>query len=393
MLTAGGLDLLIWAGDRGLRGGGLLPIWVVPAATALLCGALFARHRMAVVVFGLQAGYALVNIAVPRYEPFACLLVALHAVAIRAEPRTARLVLLACAIPFGVFSYSNAYLYTLVTGKTDSLTQFLTTAVVWSVIVAGVWGLGRLAYGRERQARAERERLEFEAERALEAERTRLAHELHDSVSGTVAGMILHAAGARALFAGDDERVRVSLEVIETAGRQAMNELHRMLGLLRSADLGPTERAEQPRFAELDELLERTRRAGVQVSVELDGAPRPLDPSVDLAAYRIVQESLTNVVKHAGTGACARVGVRWSSGELQINVRSGGGGGTPRPGAAGLSSGHGLRGLGERVHLVGGTLESGKVDSGWRVHAQLPVAVRAAADAGLPRPAGQNSAP
>ncbi|MGQ0481586.1 MAG: sensor histidine kinase [Pseudonocardia sp.] len=403
-MAVGALDLIVWAGDRELVGGGTLPIWVVPAVTIALCGLLLRRREHPIAVFAVQGSYStLANLAVPEYLPFACLLAALHAVAAHGVGSAARLALLACTLPFGLFSYRSV----IITDARGDVRQFLEAAAVWTVAAVVLWALGRLAYAREQHAHAERERLEREAEQALEAERTRLAHELHDSVSGTVAGMILHAAGARALFAGDDERVRDSLEVIESAGRQAMNELHRMLGLLRSADLGPAgpgsagpgsaglgsaERAGQPRFADLDELLERTRRAGVEVSVELDGAPRPLDPSVDLAAYRIVQESLTNVVKHAGTGACARVGVRWGAEELRINVRSRGGGGAPRPGAAGLSSGHGLRGLGERVHLVGGTLESGEVEGGWVVHAQLPVAARADAGADTGRPAARADA-
>ena len=188
VVTAGVVDLLVWGDDRRLAEG--VPVWVVPAATALMCALLLARRRHPLPVLGAQAGYALVNLAIPHYEPFACLLVALHAVAASCAPRAARLGLLVCAAPFALFSYRYAQFT-----PGDEPLQFVVAAAAWALIAGVVWGLGRLAYVREQHAEAERRRLAAEAERALEAERLRLARELHDSVTGAVTAMILYSAG------------------------------------------------------------------------------------------------------------------------------------------------------------------------------------------------------
>ena len=235
-----------------------------------------------------------------------------------------------------------------------------------------VWGLGRLAYVREQHAEAERRRLAAEAERALEAERLRLARELHDSVTGAVTAMILYSAGARAQLSPDEEQVHDALRVVERAGTQAMNELHRMLGLLRTPDgLAAAEGGCRPELAALDGLVERTRSGGLDVALAVDGRARQLDPSVDQAAYRVVQEALTNATKHAGPGARVGVTLTWRSTDLVLDIRSAGGG--PSTGTV-RSSGYGLRGLTERVHLVGGSLNAGPADGGWLVHAELPIA-------------------
>jgi signal transduction histidine kinase len=366
-VTAGVVDLLVWGDDRRLAEG--VPVWAVPAATALMCALLLARRRHPLPVLGAQAGYALVNLAIPHYEPFACLLVALHAVAAYCAPRAARLGLLVCAAPFALFSYRYAQFT-----PGDEPLQFVVAAAAWALIAGVVWGLGRLAYVREQHAEAERRRLAAEAERALEAERLRLARELHDSVTGAVTAMILYSAGARAQLSPDEEQVHDALRVVERAGTQAMNELHRMLGLLRTPDGGTAiEAGCRPELAALDELVERTRSGGLDITLAVDGQARQLDPSIDQAAYRVVQESLTNAIKHAGPGARVEVTLTWRSTDLVLDIRSTGGGpsiGTVR------SSGYGLRGLTERVHLVGGSLTSGPADGGWLVHAELPIAER-----------------
>ncbi|MEU2035408.1 sensor histidine kinase [Nocardia amamiensis] len=233
------------------------------------------------------------------------------------------------------------------------------------------WGLGRLAHAREQHARAERERLAAEAGKALAAQRLQLAHELHDSVTGAVAAMILHASAARALATGDDPHVRQALEIIEQAGAQAMTELHSMLGLLRSTGPG----AVVARFADVEQLLEAARRAGLDVRTDVTGTARPLAPDTDLAAYRIVQESLTNVTKHAGRGSTVTLGIGWTERTLDLTVRSSGSSTTPADAA--LSSGTGLRGLRERLDALGGELTCGPDNDGWCVHATLPASATA----------------
>jgi signal transduction histidine kinase len=357
-----GVDLLVWGDDRELWNGGLLPVWIVPVTSAAAGATLLLRWRHPVPVAAAEWGYALVNLALPGYYPFAPLLVALHAVASRCSTGTARLVLLAAAVPFGLFSWRS--------GGSGSAT--LQAAAVWVVVVGVVWGLGRLSYAAARRARDERERLAREAERAVEAERLRLARELHDSVTGAVTAMIMHAAGARAHLAATEGTAHRALRTVEEAGVQAMNELHRMLGLLRAPDDGVVAEAS---LAELDALVERSRQGGADVVVTALGTRGRLDPSVDLAAYRIVQESLTNAAKYAGPDARIEVCLDWRPDDLHLDVRSAGAAtAAPVP-----SSGLGLVGLRERVHIVGGRFDAGPTVDGWLVHTELPRSGRAGA--------------
>lgn len=363
VIVVGAVDLIFWGGDRDLVGGAALPVWAVPTLAAGLSASLLLRGRFPMRVWLVAWLGTGVNLVVPGYFPFAYLLVAVYSVASRVPGTTARLALAASALPLGVFSFRFAR----AEPPEGQLRGFVAAASAWALFLAIAWGLGRLAHVREQHARAERDRLAAEAEKALAAQRLRLAHELHDSVTGAVAGMILHAGAARGLATGADPRVRQALEVIEQAGVEAMTELHSMLGLLRSTDSAG---AAPARLADLEQLLESARRAGLTVRTDVTGAARPLDPEADLAAYRIVQESLTNVSKHAGQDATVTLGIAWSERTLDLTVRSSGGRATPA--AAALSSGNGLRGLQERLGALGGELTSGPDDEGWCVHATLP---------------------
>jgi signal transduction histidine kinase len=374
--TVAAIDLLVWGGDRRLVGGGLLPLWVIPVATTAVCGTLLLRHRHPAEVLAGQWTYALINVAVPQYYPFAGLLVALHAVAAHCRPPTARLALRAVAVPFGLFSYHSAQTATDGAGR-----RLLEAVTVWVIVIGVVWGLGRRSYASDRRARAAQENLAREAELTLEAERQRLARELHDSVTGAVTVMIINAAGARAHLPSPAGPAHDALHVIEQAGGQAMNELHRMLGLLRThgGDAAP---ASAGALEELDTLADRLRRGGLDLTLEVVGRSVHLDPSVDLAAYRVVQESLTNVVKHGGREATARAVLDWRPDALHIDVHSTVGVARPAPRIP--SSGLGLLGLQERVRLIGGTLTAGTVPDGWLVHAELPLTARAVVRADAP---------
>ncbi|MDO3648589.1 sensor histidine kinase [Nocardia mangyaensis] len=360
VMIVGAVDLVFLGADRHLVGGGMLPVWVAPVCAVMLCATLLLRHRYPLGVWAVALLYSSVNLYVPEYYPFTYLLVATYAVASSANAVTARWVLVASALPLGLFSYRFAES----APPQSQLRDFLAAAAAWGIILSIAWGLGRLAHAREQHARAERERLAQAAEQALAAQRLRLAHELHDSVTGAVAGMILHAGAARALANGADPRVRQALEVIEHAGVQAMRELHSMLGLLRTPEASAT-----ARFAEVERLFDTARRAGLDVHLDVTGDARPLTPDADLAAYRVMQEALTNVTKHAGRGARVDIGVVWSADTLDLTVRSSGGLPTS---VAGLSSGTGLRGLRERLDALGGELSSGPEQDGWCVHASLP---------------------
>ncbi len=214
--------------------------------------------------------------------------------------------------------------------------------------------------------------LEHERERAEHAavaeERGRIARELHDVVAHGVSVIAIQADAAEAALDRDPELARAPLRTIRGSAKEALEEMRRLLGVLREDGDGG-ELAPQPGLGQLGELVEHARGAGVDVTLAVDGAPRAVAPGLDLSAYRIVQEGLTNVRKHAA-GAPARVRVTWAPRELALEVRDEGPGGTP-------GSGHGLVGMRERVRLHGGELHAGPVTGGgFAVHARLPLQER-----------------
>jgi signal transduction histidine kinase len=201
-------------------------------------------------------------------------------------------------------------------------------------------------------------------ERAVAEERLRIAQELHDVVAHNVS-LIVVQAQALGATAGD-EHVREATDGIADLGRQTMKEMHRTLKLLRGDDAA--ELAPQPGLGELPELLERARTAGVGIELTVEGEPRPLAQSVDLSAYRIVQEALTNVVKHAGR-AHTKVTLGYRPDALELTIADSG---NSAPSAA-SPGGHGLVGMRERAALFGGTLTAGPRDGhGFEVRASLP---------------------
>ena len=371
VVLAAVVDLVVWHGDRQLLlSGATIPFWVVPVLTVLVFSTLLARWRHPSIVFWVQWTYALAGLLLRDYEPFAGLLIALHAVACRTRPLVARAALIACVIPFVISSYIPAY---LTGGETPG---FATSILLWTVLIGAVSAAGRLSYAATRRAERARELQAAASEAAVRAERVRLARELHNVVAHAVSAMILQAAGARTLVRPQDERVRQSLEVIETAGVMAMAELHRLLGLLRSVDPGLAANVyeDQPTLKDLPSLIELARASGLVVDLAVEGEAAELDPSVDLAAYRIIQEALTNTSKHAGQGATIRIHLRWHADGLTITVRDSAGLDRPnRDKARPLSSGHGLIGLAERVSLVGGHFEAGAVAGGFLIQAELPL--------------------
>ena len=201
-------------------------------------------------------------------------------------------------------------------------------------------------------------------------ERARIARELHDVVAHHVSVMVVQAAGARRVIEKDPALARDALEAVEQAGRTALDEMRRMLEVLRAdeAGVGP-----QPGLADLDRLVAQVRETGLPVELTFEGMDRPLPAGMDLAAYRIVQEALTNAVKHAGK-ATARVTVRHESEALDIEVTDDGRGAAAPLLAGAVEGGHGLIGMRERVALYSGELETGPVfPGGYRVHARFPL--------------------
>ena len=205
---------------------------------------------------------------------------------------------------------------------------------------------------------------EEEVARAAVDERRRIAREMHDVVAHSVSVMVVQAGGARRILDRDPERAVEAAANIEEAGRAALAEMRRLLGVLHHSD----ERAPQPTMRELGSLVERTRAAGLPVSLTVEGEPRSLPAGMDLAAYRVVQEALTNAIKHAGA-APTEVTVRWEPEHLELEIVDNG-----APAANGKPGGHGLVGMEERVRLYDGELRAGRrASGGFEVVARLPL--------------------
>jgi signal transduction histidine kinase len=255
-----------------------------------------------------------------------------------------------------------AGLWTTVIASGPDVQSFLFAG---GLIVATPWLVGRTIRSRLREQR-QRERV------AVEEERARIARELHDVVAHSVGAMVAQAQGAQRMLDRDPERARDALESIERTGRTALGEMRRSLGVLRRPD-GAAPLTPQPGMDALDALIEQTRRSGLTVELVTEGEPAPLPAGVDLSAYRIVQEALTNTLKHAGP-VCARVAVRYGGGELELEISDDGAPGRARNSAA-IAGGHGLVGMRERVALYGGDLHADhRPGGGFVVRASLPLA-------------------
>jgi signal transduction histidine kinase len=241
-------------------------------------------------------------------------------------------------------------------------------------ILGGAWLAGLAIRFRRDQTRAAEERAaeldrarEAEARTAVADERARIARELHDVVAHAIGVIVIQARGGRRTLDTDLEASREALGAIETTAVGALAEMRRLLGVLRADDDGIA-LAPRPGLRDLDRLIDQVREAGLPVELSIEGDPVELAPGVDLSAYRIVQEALTNALRHAGP-ASARVVVRYGGGRLDLEVTDTGPGG-----AAGRSVGHGLLGMRERVALYGGDLEAGpQQGGGFTVRAHLPL--------------------
>jgi signal transduction histidine kinase len=246
-----------------------------------------------------------------------------------------------------------------------------------AIILGGVWAAGRTVRSRRQLAVALADKnvlLEHEqearAKQAVAEERTRIARELHDVVAHNVSVMVVQAGAERRSLGDDRPETREALQAIEQTGRQALTEMRRLLGMLRKDD-DELALAPQPSMEHLELLVSQVREAGMPVELEVEGEPEPLPAGVDLSAYRIVQEALTNALKHAGP-ARALVRVRYRLDELELEILDDGPG--PAADATNGAGGHGLVGMRERVSLFGGDLAAGeRSGGGYSVHARLPL--------------------
>jgi signal transduction histidine kinase len=344
----------------------------VPLVAAVVFATLVVRRQWPVEVFAVQWVYAATcAVLIQGYEPFAGLLIALHAVAERCRPTVAWPLLASSFVPLSINSYNGAV--GRVHKSTSLAASMAASELLYAVLFLGVWGVGRLAYTADVRSRRAREAQAMEAAEALRHERLRLARELHDIVAHAVTAMIWQAAGARTMVSPEDTSSRDAFTGIEKSGAQAMEELHRLLTLLRSVD-PDLDYLQQPGPRDLPSLVSASRVSGLDVQLRVDGTPAPIDQSVALAVYRVVQESLTNTAKHGGQGASVEVRLAWSPERLLITVRDQVGV-APDHGwlRGGKSPGYGLMGLVERVSLVGGEMVFGPVPGGFLVRAELPI--------------------
>jgi signal transduction histidine kinase len=275
------------------------------------------------------------------------------------------------AILGGLLTYAAAQVLSRnFSGEIVSSDVIFTALLVWAPLLAGQAvrvrdertaelrrGAERLVADREEQARA-----------AVAAERARIARELHDVVAHSISVMTIQAGAARLVLDDEPARAEGPLRTVEETGRQTLAEMRRLLGVLDAGGNGAAVLAPQPGLGELQRLVESMRAAGLSVDLDVQGEASPLAPGVDLTAYRVVQEALTNVLKHAGA-ARARVVVRYGPDAVELEVADDG-----RGRASGLPGGHGLLGMRERVSLYGGDFEAApRAQGGFLVRARLPL--------------------
>jgi signal transduction histidine kinase len=335
-------------------------IYPIPAATVLL----------------VAKGLALAAAAPHEgaLQPFVALVLAGYSVGSRAEGRYAVVipaVLAIAAVPVFVLA--------LATG------QELGNEVTSYIWLIATWGGGRVVRSMRRTAdelaRANDElaqQRDVAARAAVTVERGRIARELHDVIAHNVSMMVVQAGAAARVLRADEPEVRAALDTIAVTGRQTVDEMRSLLGVLRSVDDGsagtPAEvaakLAPQPGLAELPALVDSVQRAGLSVTCRVEGRPQPLPAALDLSAYRVVQEALTNALRHA-PGAHATVVVGFADADLSLQVRDKGGDrsvSSPGPG-------HGLVGMRERVAMFGGDFTAGPTSDGFRVSATFPIPV------------------
>jgi signal transduction histidine kinase len=341
------------------RGPVLLNVLGISAATLPLA----VRRRaplgalLAIVTFGALTNHLLTSF-VDGFSPFVAYLAASYGAGAFADGRRAL-----AGLAVGVAGVSA------IAASAPSFADFFFPMT----FMAGAWLAGRTVRNRSRLAAelheaavVAEEAHEAEASRAVAEERRRIAREMHDVVAHSMSVMVVQAGGARRILRQDTARADAAGEQIERTGREALAEMRRMLGFLRAGEDDPTE--PQPGLERLDALVARTRDAGLPVTVRVVGEPRRLSSGLDLTAYRIVQEGLTNALKHAGP-AHARLVVRYAPDALEVQVVDDGAGG-----GNGDGSGLGLAGLRERVAVYGGVLEAGaRPQGGYALRARLPL--------------------
>ncbi|MEV8604145.1 sensor histidine kinase [Streptomyces griseoviridis] len=372
-----GMSVVGEAARADVRGTGD-PLLGVPIAL-LLCLVIALRRRMPekMLLLSIVIGVAQVLLNVAAGPADFAMLVIVYTVAAtgaRWASRTA-LALGLCAAPLAQLRWPN---------DQTSFLGNIAIMVFQTVPFALAWVLGdsirtRRAYFaqlEERAARLEKER-EAQAKVAVAAERARIARELHDVVAHNVSVMVVQADGAAYVLDAAPDQAKKALETISSTGRQALAEMRRLLGVLRTGEHQEAgEYVPQPDVEQMGDLIEQCRTAGLPVDFKVEGTPRPLPSGVELTAYRIVQEALTNTRKHGGPNTGASVRLVYFDDGLGLLVEDDGKGAPHELYEEGGpdGQGHGLIGMRERVGMVGGTLDAGpRPGGGFRISALLPL--------------------
>jgi signal transduction histidine kinase len=367
LLVGLGLGILIVVHDQHRKHGPKGPLWFDVLSTVALIAAFFLRRRFP---FGAPAAVALVIAAssfvderlIPNsFIPLLAGIAANVLFAMLPERRKA------------LAGYALGLVAAAIVDRNDpegSVGSWVWVAIVFTVGWIVGWAFGgqsrQAEEARERARRAERER-EERALLAVAEERARIARELHDVVGHSVSVMTVQASAVRRLLKPEQEREREALLIVEQTGREAMAEMRRMVGVLRRPEEAPA-LAPQPSLEHLEKLVEHARESGLPVTLKVEGEAVKLPAGVDLTAYRLVQEGLTNALKHA-RAQNAEVLVRYEDGNVELTVSDDGSGG-----GGGDSGGHGLVGMRERISVYGGELEAGpRPEGGFRLRARLPV--------------------
>ena len=297
------------------------------------------------------------------FQPFVALVLVAYSVGSRAEGRRALWappVLAVAAVPVFVAAVLHGQ------SAGHEIPSYVGLAAAWAV-GRSVRGWRHKSVALEVANRELAEQRELQAQAAVMVERGRIARELHDVIAHNVSMMVVQAGAAARVLHGDQPHVQNALEVIAATGRQTVDEMRTLLGVLRSAG-EPGALAPQPGLAGLEQLVCGVREAGLPVTLRVEGTPCPLPQALDLSAFRIVQEALTNTLNHAGA-AQAEVTVRYRDQAVELEIADTG---TGMP--AGQGTGHGLVGMRERVAMFGGDLETTRAGSGgFTVRARLPL--------------------
>lgn len=367
MLSAG-LLLAVVVAELTATGASAVTVLLAPTFTAPLA---WRRQTPLGALFVVLAGVSILGLAEPDGEwvsPFMAVLIALYSVAAYTEKRRAVLGLVAVLLFFASG--------TVLDNLQDPGRRPLGDLVYMTVLNSSAWAIGRVVQRWREQALAlEEKTAELERERVwreqavIAEERNRIARELHDVIAHSVSLMVVQAAAAEQMLVSDPGRAREPIERIQDSGRQAVLELRRLLGVLRP-DESAASLAPQPTLRGLSAMVERACDAGLAAEVEIQGDQQDLAPGVELAAYRLIQEALTNALKHAGP-TTARVRVGYGKDRLDIEVTNADAG--RANGAAASGTGHGLAGMRERLALYGGELEAGPCEGGFTVRARIPL--------------------